>query len=403
MISRNETKRNETKQELSALDAYLNRAYKIIILMSPIAAMMSAICFTIFKMIGWYDVVSLPAIIIFDISNVIYTSIAIYLFRTCQGEDGILKRDKLIQGKFFISAVILIQWNYISYMAPAREWWAFAFFFIVLSVFFFDMKMILVVSIGVVASTFVSWFIKTGFLFIEPGKYFLPDVILRLICISLTTVTLIMLTYFGSKFFVEELEKYANYDTLTRLLNRRSMDNYLQAAYRQAKTGKASFCLLMADIDDFKKVNDTYGHDCGDEVLKYVAQTITTGVKKNDNVFRWGGEEICILLNADEEKAVAAAERIRKDIYRDPVIYRNKTQVSVTITMGVSPYRDGMTIQAMMDDADAKLYWGKHHGKNQVVSVLPKEPKPLHKEKKTKNEDKHESKKMLFSLQLHTV
>ena len=350
--------------------------------------MMSAVCFTIFKLIGWYDVVSFPVIVIFDISNVIYTSVAVYLFRTCQGEDGILKKDKLIQGKIFISAVILIQWNYISYMAPAREWWAFAFFFIVLSVFFFDMKMILVVAGGIVGSTFLSWFIKTGFLFIEPGKYFLPDVILRLICIGLTTVTLIMLTHFGSRFLVEELEKYANYDTLTHLLNRRSMDNYLQAAYRQAKTGKASFCLLMADIDDFKKVNDTYGHDCGDEVLKYVAQTITTGVKKNDNVFRWGGEEICILLNADEEKAVAAAERIRADIERDPVNYRNEAEVSVTVTMGVSPYRNGISIQSMMDDADAKLYWGKRHGKNQVVSVLPDDPNPPKKEKKSKGGQK---------------
>ena len=92
------------------------------------------------------------------------------------------------------------------------------------------------------------------------------------------------------------------------------MDNYLQEAYRQANTGKSSFCLLTADIDNFKQVNDTYGHDCGDEVLKYVAQTISTGIKKNDTVFRWGGEEICILLNTDEEWTVAAAERIRADI-----------------------------------------------------------------------------------------
>ena len=144
-----------------------------------------------------------------------------------------------------------------------------------------------------------------------------------------TMAVMLVITYFGSKFLLEELEKYANYDTLTHLLNRRSMDNYMQEAYRQATTGKSSFCLLMADIDDFKKVNDTYGHDCGDEVLKYVAQTISTGVKKNDSVFRWGGEEICILLNAD-----------------------------------------------------TKLYWGKQHGKNRVVSILPEEPKPPKIEKK---------------------
>ena len=256
-------------------------------------------------------------------------------------------------------------------MVPAREWWAFAFFFIVLSVFFFDMKMVVFVTVGIGISTVISWIVRSGYLFIEAGKYFYPDLILRIICITLTMATLIALTYFGGKFLVEELEKYANYDTLTKLLNRKSLDNYIQNAYRQAATGKSRFCVMMVDIDDFKKVNDTYGHDCGDEVLKYVAQTISTGVRKNDNVFRWGGEEIFVLLNADEERAVAVAERIRQDIANDSVNYRNEAEVSVTVTIGVSPYVSGATIQSMMDDADAKLYFGKRNGKNQVVSVLP--------------------------------
>ena len=80
------------------------------------------------------------------------------------------------------------------------------------------------------------------------------------------------------------------------------------------------------------------------------------------------------LFNANEERAVAVAECIRKDIAKDPVNYRDEAQVSVTVTMGVSSYRDGMSIQAMMDDADAKLYWGKKNGKNQVVNVLPDDP-----------------------------
>ena len=259
------------KSEMSALDAYLNRVYKIIILMSPMAAMMAAITFTVFKLIGWYAVVNTIALIIFDLTNVIYVAIAIYLFRTCIGPDGLLRSDKLKIGKIFITSVILIQWNFISYMVPAREFWAYAFFFIVLAVFFFDMKMIAIVAGGIVLSIVVSWFINGDTLMMLPGEYFMPDLILRIICIILTTATLFALTYFGGKFLVEELEKYVNYDTLTHLLNRRSMSNYLQAAHRHARTGKTTFCLLMIDIDDFKKVNDTYGHDCGDEVLKYVA------------------------------------------------------------------------------------------------------------------------------------
>lgn len=182
---------------------------------------------------------------------------------------------------------------------------------------------------------------------------------------------LLSLTHLGSKYLIDELEKYANYDTLTHLLNRKSMDGYLRAAHQKARNGKNPFCLMMVDIDDFKKVNDTYGHDCGDEVLKYVAHTIMSGVMKNDYVFRWGGEEICILMKTDVEHAVAAAERIRKDIEHDTIRYRDEIEVSVTVTIGISEYKELSSLQDIMDSADAKLYWGKRHGKNQVVSVIP--------------------------------
>ena len=350
--------------KMSALDAYLNRVYKIIILMSPMAAMMAAITFTIFKIIGWYEVVSTAAIIIFDFTNLIYLSIAIYLFRTCIGPDGLLRKDKLKIGKIFISSIILIQWNFISYMVPAREFWAYAFFFIVLAVFFFDMKMITVVAGGIVISIIVSWYINGENLMMIPEYYyFLPDLILRIICIILTTSTLFALTYFGGKFLVEELEKYVNYDTLTHLLNRRSMDNYLlQAAYQNAKTRRTTFCLMMIDIDDFKKVNDTYGHDCGDEVLKFVSGVVSKEVGKKDSVFRWGGEEILVLINADEEKAVEIAERIRIEISKDHVNYRDEVNVSITVTIGISPYRSNFTIQSMMDDADQRQTSRKKSG-----------------------------------------
>lgn len=359
--------------EMSALDAYLNRVYKIIILMPTCAAMMAAITFTIFKLVGWYEVVNTTALVVFDVLNVIYLSTAIYLVRTCIGSDGILRRDKLRTGKIFLTAVILIQWNYISYMVPAREWWAFAFFFIMLAVFFFDMKMISFITGGVVASIIVSWILNGENLLMAAGDYYIPDLILRIICITLTTGTLWILTYFGGKYLVEELEKYVNYDTLTHLLTRRSMGNYLQAAREQAETGQATFCIMMLDIDDFKKVNDTYGHDCGDEVLKSVAGIVSRGVRKKDSVFRWGGEEILILIQTDEQRAVQIAEQIRKDIENNVVHYHGGVTISITTTIGVAPYQAGKSIQDMTDEADKKLYYGKRHGKNQVVSRLPED------------------------------
>ena len=355
---------------MSALDAYLNKVYKTIILVPPIAAMMAATTFTIFKLVGWYEVVNPVALVIFDLSDLTYLAIAIYFFKTCIGEDGLLRRDKLRAGKIFISLVIVIQWNFISYMVPAREFWAFAFFFIALAVFFFDIKMMSFVTGGVVISIIISWFLNGENLFLLEGDYYMPDFILRIICITLTTSTLVALTYFGGKYLVEELEKYVNYDTLTHLLTRRSMGNYLQAAREQAETGQTTFCIMMLDIDDFKKVNDTYGHDCGDEVLKFVAGIVSNGVRKSDNVFRWGGEEILVLINTDEKGAVKIAEKIREEIEKQIVHYKGN-EVSVTATIGISAYASGKNIHELTEDADKKLYYGKRHGKNQVVNDLP--------------------------------
>ena len=361
----------DSQKEMSALDAYLNRVYKIIILMAPLTALGSAVTFTAFKIIGWDAEVDTTALVIFDALNLVYISVAIYFFRTCIGSDGLLRRDKLKAGKFFISAVILLQWNFISYLVPLKEWWAYAFLFMVLAVFFFDVKMMLFNAVGIIFSMIIFWFVNGDVSALLAGEYSIPDFFLRTVCVFLTTMTIFALTYFGGKFLVEELEKYVNYDTLTHLLNRRSMDNYLQAAHKLANTGRTTFCLLLMDIDDFKSVNDTYGHDCGDEVLKAVAGIISNGVRKDDNVFRWGGEEILVLLNTDEEKAISIAEKIRIEVEEYVLNYRDELKLSVTLTIGLATYGSGKSIQAMMDEADAKLYYGKRHGKNQVVKDLP--------------------------------
>ena len=158
----------------------------------------------------------------------------------------------------------------------------------------------------------ISWFVKGTYLLPARDAYFNANMVFRSVGLILMLFSLNIITYFGGKFLVEELEKFINYDTLTHLLNRRCLDNYLECAYKQAKTGKSPFCLLMVDIDDFKKVNDTYGHDCGDAVLKEVSSRILAGVRDTDTVFRWGGEEILVLLRADEDGATQTAERIRR-------------------------------------------------------------------------------------------
>ena len=359
------------KNSLSALDVYYNRVCRVIVLAPSVAALLAAATFTACKAVGWYPDLSTAALIAFDLTDVAFLLGGILYLKTAFDADGTLKPDKMRNSKWMMGVGILIQWNFISYMIPSREFWAFAFFFLIFAVFFFDMRMMLFTTAGVALSIAVSWIVRGDVLFVAPGEYFWPDVLLRVECLSLTLTALLGLTYFGGRFLVGGLEQYANRDTLTNLLNRRSMGELLKRACEQAAAGRGTFCLLMLDIDDFKAVNDTYGHDCGDEVLRSVANTITCNVKKSDSVFRWGGEEILILLTTDEEKAIAAGERIRRSVESDRVYYRNETEVAVTVTIGVAPYRAGASVQELMDEADARLYWGKRHGKNQVVSALP--------------------------------
>lgn len=386
------------KWEMSALDAYTNRVYKIIVLIIPIFCLCASTTITTLHFIGWYPDINETAMWLFDLSDVIYLSIGIYFIKTGFREDGIVYPDKLHAAKYTMAVIVIIQWNAISYIWPFTDFWAYCLLFTIVEAFFFDVKLVAFSTVGISVSMFISWFLKGGLLLPTEDNYFFANMTFRMVGLVLMLLSINIITYFGGHFLVEELEKYVNYDTLTHLLNRRSMDNYLQAAHRQAKTGQATFCLMMMDIDDFKKVNDTYGHDCGDEVLRYVAHTISTGVKKNDYVFRWGGEEILVLLNTDFDKALAAAERIRADIARDPVDYRGTTKVPVTITIGVSPYTVGATIQQMMDDADAKLYYGKKHGKNQVVGVLPDENGGDGEDKKDKNGNTIKTPALAFGL-----
>ncbi len=163
------------------------------------------------------------------------------------------------------------------------------------------------------------------------------------------------------------LENLANYDPLTHLLNRRSMNSYMSQAHDRADTTNKPFCLIMADIDDFKRVNDTYGHSAGDEVLIRVAAIISGNVRKEDQVCRWGGEEILVLVKADKETTIRVAERIRNDV-QTAVVNSDDGDISVTLTMGVVQYHSGDNVHNMIDKADQRLYYGKNHGKNQVVA-----------------------------------
>lgn len=165
----------------------------------------------------------------------------------------------------------------------------------------------------------------------------------------------------------EKLEDQASYDPLTHFLNRRSMEDKLNNAHRNAIINNIPYSLIMCDIDNFKHFNDTYGHDCGDFVLQNISKIISTQVRGKDYTCRWGGEEFLILVSDNSiEIASEVAERIRDAIDKHEFYYEGQS-LHVTITLGVSSYYASSKFKTLIEIADKRLYKGKQNGKNQVV------------------------------------
>lgn len=166
------------------------------------------------------------------------------------------------------------------------------------------------------------------------------------------------------------LQSVSSKDPLTGLLNRRSMDIHLSTAMDIARKKGHRFSLIIGDIDNFKKINDTYGHNIGDEILINVANIISSNVPDTANVCRWGGEEILILIYGTVKEAVPIAEKMREEIEKAvsyTEIDKETVPIRITMTFGVSEYVPGYSIPRLVAIADDNLYKGKREGKNRVV------------------------------------
>ena len=171
-----------------------------------------------------------------------------------------------------------------------------------------------------------------------------------------------------------DLQFEASHDALTGLHNRRRFEEALREAITSAPASAARFALVMGDLDRFKEVNDTLGHQAGDQVLQVVAARLRDGFRDIDTVARVGGEEFAALLRGlDAGAAWQAAERARESIASAPInltgVYRGRT-VAITISMGLALFpEDGVSDTALIDAADRALYAAKEAGRNRVVGT----------------------------------
>jgi|MudIll2142460700_1097286.scaffolds.fasta_scaffold80519_1 diguanylate cyclase (GGDEF)-like protein/PAS domain S-box-containing protein len=166
---------------------------------------------------------------------------------------------------------------------------------------------------------------------------------------------------------VKELEKMALLDNLTQLANRNYIERELHSRFEENKRYNVPFGILFIDIDHFKNVNDTYGHDVGDVVLKYIANTFVTNTRAFDLYGRWGGEEfIGIIRNITSRGLEQLGNKLRLLAQNSYVIHEND-KLHVTISIGATLVKDGDTIDSLIKRADTLLYHSKASGRNRLT------------------------------------
>lgn len=164
---------------------------------------------------------------------------------------------------------------------------------------------------------------------------------------------------------MEELQDQAFLDSLTGLYNRRYAEQYFKELAHSPLLAENT-CLAIADLDDFKKVNDTFGHDAGDTTLKTVAEIMLDNTRKTDRICRWGGEEFLLIINSvTVADAYRTLDKVRQIIYDTPITHDDK-EFPISITMGMAQM-NVHDITGSLEVCDRKLYVGKNSGKNTVV------------------------------------
>lgn len=165
-------------------------------------------------------------------------------------------------------------------------------------------------------------------------------------------------------------ERAARTDELTRLPNRRDMKSHLEKEYDRYRRHGSHFSVILVDIDHFKKINDTYGHDAGDYILVKFAEMLQDSCRKMDIAARWGGEEFLILLpDTSLVQALAMAERFRKRVETFTAQFKHQS-IRFTTSCGVCSISQTKDLDVLMKQADVNLYQAKMKGRNMVIPLV---------------------------------
>jgi len=169
---------------------------------------------------------------------------------------------------------------------------------------------------------------------------------------------------------VGDLSERAERDELTGLANRRALDDRLREEIDRARRYGTHLTLVLIDLDDFKHVNDRYGHQCGDDVLRVVGALLSRSVRELDLAARYGGEEFALVLPGTvADGARRVAEKIRATVGAVEIPAPSAERIRVTASFGMAEFPAWSTVEELIAEADRCLYEAKRHGKNRVMAT----------------------------------
>jgi len=176
-------------------------------------------------------------------------------------------------------------------------------------------------------------------------------------------------SYDTALYLSEQFERQAKHDHLTQLLNRRGAQQCLEREYARMLRNKRAFSIAIADIDRFKNINDTLGHEQGDEVLRQISNVFSSRLRAQDVLARWGGEEFMfIFTDTDEAGAVKALEGLKETLNEAPLNI-NGSDIRITSSFGVSEVNPNTDISCAIRRADQALYFAKENGRDCVCAI----------------------------------
>lgn len=363
---RHEPRKDPSTELVSAIEFYQTRVIKLICVIAPAVALCAGIVFTTLTLTGRFGM-SVLSLVFFDTVCLGYLPVALYIADTCIAGNGLADPTKVKLTKRLLTGLIILQWNLISYLAPFPAYWAYAFVFAAVSALFLDRKMLLINEALLLVSMILSWFVQGDILLPVRGENFVSDIIFRLTAVLLSFLLLYVLVLLVEKILLTSLDQISDFDPLTHTLTRRKLLRAVESALDTYNRIWVPCCVAIFDLDDFKRINDTYGHITGDEVLKEFARIMYANIQSRDIIFRYGGEEFLILFFCTDNYAEASCERILYELGSKQFSFLPAGE-HITCTAGIAVSARDMTAEEFIALADKRLYAGKRAGKNRIVA-----------------------------------